>query len=165
VRPRGTAVELEHRRKLAVQRMLEGYTAEEVAEFLDIDASSVRRWRAQYRTGKWAALSARSGAGRPPRLSCTQEKVVRRWLRDSATEHGFATELWSGPRLAKIIGQEFGVSFHPDYLGVWLRERGYSPQRPQRKAREENVQEVAAWVERDWPRIKKKRLANTQRWL
>lgn len=157
MRPRGSPTELEHRRKLAVQRLLEGYTSEEVAEFLGIDPSSVRRWRAQYQMGKWSALRARFGAGRPPRLSCMQEKVVRRWLEDPATEHGFATELWSGPRLAKMIDQEFGLSFHPDYLGVWLRQRGYTPQRPQRVAREGKTQEVAAWVEQDWPRIKKKR--------
>jgi transposase len=165
VRPRGSPAELEHRRKLAVQRLLEGYTTDEVAEFLGIDPSSVRRWRSQYRAGRWAALAARVGAGRPPRLSCTQEKIVRRWLKDPATEHGFTTDLWSGSRLAKVIGQEFGVTFHPDYLGVWLRQRGYTPQRPQRKAREGNAQEIIRWVERDWPRIKKKRLASTRRWL
>lgn len=149
---------------LAVQRLLEGYTTEEVAEFLGADPSSVRRWRAQYRAGNWPALQARSGTGRPPRLSGTQEKIVRRWLKEPATEHGFATELWSGPRLAQMIAQEFGLRFHPDYLGVWLRQRGYTPQRPQPVARERNAQEVAYWGQRDWPRIKKKPLARARHW-
>lgn len=164
VRPIGSAGELERRRKLAVQRLLEGYTTMEVADFLGTDPSSVRRWWAQYRVGRWAALGARSGTGRPPQLSCTQEKIVRRWIGSPATEHGFATELWSGPRLARIIGQEFGVRFHPNYLAGWLRERGYTPQRPQRKAREADPQAIARWVEQDWPRIKKKRLASVRRW-
>lgn len=155
MRTRGSPAELEHRRVLAMERLLEGYTTEEVAEFLGTDSSSVRRWRAQFEAGGWPALEARSGAGRPPRLSCTQEKLVRRWLKHSATEHGFANELWSAPRLAQVIAQEFGVRFHPDYLGIWLRERGYSPQKPQRVAQEREPQKVAAWLQQDWPRIKK----------
>lgn len=164
MRPKGSPAELEHRRVLAVERVLEGYTPQEVAEFLGIDTSSVRRWRAQFEAGGWSTLGARSGAGRPPRLSCTQEKIVRRWLQGPATEHGFATDLWSGPRLARVIAEAFGVIFHPDYLGSWLRARGYSPQKPQRVARERDPRRVAAWLAQDWPRIKKKPRANTRLW-
>lgn len=164
MRTRGSPGQLEYRRLLAVQRVLEGYTAGEVAAFLGVDPSSVRRWREEFQTGGWPALQARPVSGRPPRLTSTQEKMVRRWLQDPATEHGFLTELWTGPRLARVIGEEFGVTFHPDYLGVWLRERGYSPQKPQRVAREHNEQRIAAWLERDWPRIKKKRRARMRPW-
>ncbi len=156
MRPQGSPAELEHRRILAVERIMEGYTTQEVAEFLGTDPSSVRRWRAQFEAGGWAGLLAQSVPGRPPRLSCTQQKIVRRWLRGLATEWGFATDLWSGPRLAQLIAEEFGLTFHPDYLGVWLRERGYSPQKPQRRARERDPERVAAWLANDWPRIKKK---------
>lgn len=163
MRPKGSPVELEHRRVLAVQRVLEGFTTEEVAEFLGIDASSVRRWRAQFEAGGWRGLSAQSGAGRPPRLSCTQEKIIRRWLQCPATELGFSTDLWSAARLARVIEQEFGIGFNPDYLGVWMRERGYSPQKPQRQARERNARQIAEWLQQDWPRIKKKRPASKPR--
>ena len=37
MRDKGSPEEHEHRRLLAVQRVLEGYTAEEVAEFLGVD--------------------------------------------------------------------------------------------------------------------------------
>ncbi len=155
---------MEWRRKLAVQRVLEGYSTEEVAAFLGIDTSSVRRWRAQFQAQGWGGLSARPVPGRPPRLSCTQEKIVRRWLSGPATEHGFVTELWTAPRLAAVIAETFGVTFHPDYLTVWLRTRNYSPQKPQRVAREHNPEPIAAWLERDWPRIKKKPPASKRPW-
>ena len=41
--------------------------------------------------------------GPPPKLTTTQEKIIRRWLIDKPTKHGFATELWTGPRLAQVI--------------------------------------------------------------
>ncbi len=164
MRTKGSPVELEYRRILAVQRLVEGYTVDEVADFLDIDDSSVRRWRAQFQTGGWPALLARPVPGRPPFLTCTQEKIVRRWLSKPATEQGFTTDLWTAPRLVTLIAEAFEILFHPDYLGVWMRERGYSPQQPQRRAREHDAQQVAAWLHHDWPRIKKKRLASMRRW-
>ncbi len=152
----GTPAELEHRRLLAVQRVGEGYTSEEVADFLGVDPSSVRRWVAAFRHQGAAGLAACPVPGRPPKLTATQEKIVRRWLAYNPTDYGFATELWSAPRLCLLFEQEFGVKFHPDYLGTWLRQRGYTPQLPRRVHREGDDREIARWLAKDWPRIKRK---------
>jgi len=89
-------------------------------------------------------------------LTHTQEKIVRRWLADKPTEHGFATDLWSGPRVAHMIRREFGVEVNPKYLTVWLRRRGFTPQMPRRVPRQRDPEVIAAWLASDWPRIKKK---------
>src|SRR3954470_2713629 len=102
MRDKGSPEELEHRRLLAVQRVSEGYSTEEVADFLGVDPRSVRRWVAAFRHHGAAELAARAVPGRPPKLTTTQEKIVRRWLTDNPTEHGFATELWTAPRLAQL---------------------------------------------------------------
>ncbi len=156
MRSHGSPAELERRRLLAVRRILEGYAAEEVADFLGIDPRSVRRWVAAYRQEGGQGLLSRPASGRPPKLTPTQEKIIRRWLTDSPTEHGFETELWTAPRLARLIGEEFGIALHPKFLSAWLRDRGYSPQRPQRVPRERDPATIAAWLESDWPRIKKR---------
>ena len=44
MRTRGPADELEDRRRLAVERVSEGYSTQEVADFLGVDPSTVRRW-------------------------------------------------------------------------------------------------------------------------
>src|SRR4051812_45206078 len=108
MRIRGSPTELEHRRQLAVERVLDGYTPQEVAEFLDADASSVRRWLGQFRKRGFTGLVARPVPGRPRKLSRTQEKIVRRWLADSPESFGFATGLWTCRRLAQLMAQEFG---------------------------------------------------------
>src|SRR4051812_13279111 len=108
---------LEYRRCLGVQRIEEGYSTQEVADFLGIDPSTVRRWLAA------DPAAGGPGPGRPAKLTCTQEKVVLRWLCDPPTEYGFATDLWSTPRLAQLIEQTFDVRFNADYLGTWLRQR------------------------------------------
>lgn len=156
MRSTGSPDVLEYRRCLAVERLAEGYSTQEVADFLGVDPRSVRRWQSAFRRHAGEGLAARGGAGRPPQLTTTQEKIVLRWLSDSPTEYGFATDLWSAPRLAQLIAQEFDAHFHPNYLSTWLRQRGYTPQKPRRVARERDDEAIARWLAQDWPRIKQK---------
>jgi len=146
---------LEYRRRLAVQRVSEGYSTQEVADFLGVDPSTVRRWLAAFRERGEAGLDLKPVSGRPSKLTPTQEKIALRWLTDSPTHHGFDTELWTAARLGQLIREEFGVGLNPRYLGAWLRDRGFSPQKPQRVARERDPKAIAAWLESDWPRVKK----------
>ena len=89
----------------------------------------------------------------------TQEKIVLRWLQDSPTQLGFATELWTCRRLAQLIGEEWGIRFNAEYLPRWLRARDFTPQKPQRVPRERDPEVIEAWLATEWPRIKKKRSA------
>jgi transposase len=147
-----TAAIVEYRRWLALQRVADGYSTEEVADFLGVDPSTVRRWLAAERRGP----APGPGPGRPAKLTSTQEKIALRWLSEPPTEYGFPTDLWSASRLALLTEEVFGVRFNPNYLSAWLRRRGYTPQKPRRVPRERDDQAVARWLAKDWPRIKRK---------
>ena len=157
MRDKGSAAELQRRRVLAVERVLDGFSAAEVAEFLGINSGTVRRWVEAYRRQGPGGLQARPAAGRPPKLTRTQEKIALRWLQDSPTEHGFDTELWTAARLASLIVEEFGIELNRRYVCRWLAARGFSPQRPKRVPRERKPEVIAAWLQTEWPRLKKKR--------
>lgn len=156
MRTRGSAEELEFRRRLAIERLSEGYSIQEVADFLGVDPSTVRRWLAAFRDRGDAGLVVRPVPGRPSKLTLTQEKIALRWLTESPTHHGFETELWTAARLGQLIHEEFGVTLNPRYLSTWLRDRGFTPQKPQRVARERDPEAIDAWLASDWPRIKRK---------
>jgi transposase len=156
MRSPGSATELERRRRLAVQRVREGYPIEEVADFLGVHRTTVSRWVAAFREQGAAGLSGRPVPGRPPKLTTTQEKIIRRWLDENPTKYGFTTELWTAARLAQLIRQEFEVGFNSRYLCAWLRDRGFTPQKPQRIPRQRDPEVIAEWLATDWPRIKKK---------
>lgn len=157
MRSKGSSSELDHRRVLGIRRLLEGYPTEEVADFLEVDPRTVKRWWSRYREHGWEGLTMSGNAGRPPKLTPTQEKIVLRWLCDSPTEYGFATELWTASRIGQLIRQEWEIAFNARYLSAWLRARGYTPQKPQRIPRERDPDAIAAWLAKEWPRVKKKR--------
>lgn len=154
MRSYGTAAELERRRHLAVERVGEGYSAEEVADILGVAPRSVYRWLSAFRRGGPAALEARPARGRPAKLSYTQEKIVFRWLAQRPTELGFPTDLWAADRLAQLIERDLDVSLNPHYLCSWLRQRNYTPQKPRRVPRERDDAATKAWLTHAWPRIK-----------
>jgi transposase len=147
---------------LAVQRVLDGLAPDEVAEFLGVEARSVRRWMQSFRRHGWAGLAAERPSGRPSKLSRTQEKILLRWLADPDMDLGFPTELRSAARIAELIEDEWGVQFNVRYLPRWLKARGFSCQKPERVPRERNDEAIAAWVAEDWPRLKKKRGENVR---
>jgi transposase len=153
----GSSAELARRRRLAIQRLLEGASVQEVAEFLEVEPRSVQRWWRVFSQAGWDGLAAGGKGGRPPKLTPTQEKIVVRWLQDAPTDFGFDTELWTCRRLAQLIREEWGIDLHPRYLPRWLRERGFTPQKPERIPRERQSEVIANWLARDWPGIKKKR--------
>jgi transposase len=151
MRPKGTANELANRRRLAVQRVRDGYTVAEVAAFLGASERSVYRWLAAARDyGDRAGLNPKPHKGPKPRLDIQQQGQVLDWLDEPPSRHGFATELWTAPRLAQLIHQRFGVRYHPRYVNRWLADRGVRPLKPSRRAREQDPQQVSRWLDGDW---------------
>src|SRR5262245_39023462 len=156
MRSKGTAAELEQRRRLAVRRVREGWSQRDVADLLGVCERSVGRWVAAHRAAGSDGLKARPHPGPAPRLTAAQGADVLACLLRPATEFGFLTALWSARRVAKLVADRHGVAYHPDYLREWLRGRGYTPQKPQRRAVERDQAAIDRWVAREWPRLQKK---------
>ena len=155
MRSKGTAAELEARRRLAVLRVSEGWTRAEVAAFLGVHPETVGEWVRAHAAGGQKALAAKPHPGRTPFLTTDQEKQVLGWLAESPTKHGFRTDLWTAKRVAELIRTKLGVAFHPNYLREWLTKRNHTPQKPARRAKQRNPEAIAEWLQKDWPRIKK----------
>lgn len=157
MRSKGSASDLEATRRRAVASVLSGQTQSAVAEAFGVHSVTVAKWMARYRAEGDAGLAAQPVPGRPRYLTPKQDAQVRRWLMQKPTALGFRTDLWTARRVAELIRRKFGVTFHHDSLRRWLRARGFSPQRPAKKARQRNDEAIQHWVANDWPRIQKKR--------
>jgi transposase len=155
MRPKGSAEVLSRRRRRALALLDEGYSLNEVARRMDCQASSVMRWRdARDRLGE-KAFDVGVSPGRPAKLTAAQKRKLVRLLLKGPIAHGFATDLWTCERIARVIRREFRVRYHRDHIGRMMRELGWSHQKPERRALERDDEAIERWKRKDWPRVKK----------
>jgi len=156
MRPKGSAEELERRRRRAIDLLGEGMQPAAVARAVGASRASVTRWRQTYEAGGKKAMAARPHPGGVSKLTAGQRARLGRMLLQGPGKHGYATELWTLARVADLIAVTFGVRYHPSAVWHILRRMGWSCQKPERRARERDEDAVATWRKKDWPRIKKR---------
>jgi transposase len=152
MKPSPTALELERRRRHAVQLLHEGESPTVVARRLGVHRVTLYHWlRQEQQPG---GLAAKPHSGQPPRLSDGQLAQRERLLLQGAKAHGWPNDLWTTRRIAALIRQRFGVSYHPDHVGRFLHTRlRWSCQKPRRQARERDEAEIDSWKRHEFPRI------------
>ena len=156
MRPKGTTIQLEVRRRVAVSLLGAGWGVRQVARHIKASPSSVRRWRDAVARQAEAGLDAKPHpGGSQPKLSLLQRHHLIALLSQGARAHGFRSELWTLSRIITVIERYFAVTYCPS--GVWhlMRRLKWSPQKPERRARERDEQAIREWPTQDWPRIKK----------
>jgi transposase len=156
MRPKGSAAELEQRRRQAVALLEQGMKPAKVAKTVGTSRASVTRWRQGYEARGQKALESKPHPGGTSRLTLAQRKRLIRLLLQGPRKHGYGTELWTLARVAEVIGVTFGVEYHPSAVWHILRSMRWSSQKPERRARERDEQAIEAWRQQEWPRIKKR---------
>jgi transposase len=155
---------LEKRRFHAMQMWERGLSQSEIARQLRVGRQSVARWVQQYRAQGKSALRKAGRAGRMPRLSDKQRQRLEKLLVAGPERIGYETPLWSCPRVADLIEREFQVRYHEGHVWKILVSLGWSPQRPEGRARERKEEQVRQWKKKVWPGLKKKRCNRAASW-
>ncbi len=65
-------------------------------------------------------------------------------------------DVWTARRVTEVIARTFGVRYHPDHVGRWMREAGSRRQKPVERASQRNEEALKQWSQERWPQIKKK---------
>src|SRR5205809_3535327 len=151
-----TRAQLEERRLAAARLLRAGALAPaEIARQMGVSRAAVTQWKQRLDRDGLSALRQRRSSGRTARLSEAQWDQLVTLLQQGAVAAGFETERWTLRRIGRVIARTFGVRYHFRSLGRALHARGWSPQRPLPRARERDEALIAAWLRRDWPRIKR----------
>lgn len=162
MRRHGSPQTLERVRRLAISLHEQGVHPCQIAAVLNRHVTRIYDWLAQAREHGVETLAARLPPGAPLKLSLQQRQALVRDLLAGAMAHGFSTDLWTAPRVQRLIREKYGVDYHVNYVPTLLKALRFTPQNPECRARERNEDEIKHWLECDWPRIKKKRVGKTQ---
>ena len=134
----------------------QGWSQAEIAQRLGVTPGAVSQWKKRYQRDGPEALKAKPHPGPKPKLTARQRERLHRLLLKGARAHGYRTELWTLKRVTELIRRRFGVQYDPSGLWHVLHKMGWSPQKPERRARERNEEAIAQWRKKDRPRIKKR---------
>lgn len=127
MRPHGSPEQLEHRRRQAVALRAHGYGPAEIARRLKTTPQSVCAWLRRHRQGGDAALDALPVPGRPSKLTARRKRALVACLLKEASGFGFATDLWTCPRIAELIRRRWGIAYHVDAIPRVMAGLGFSP--------------------------------------
>lgn len=120
---------LEGRRLEAIRLWEQGETLATIARRVGVVRQSVYRWVSAYRREGPAGVKKAGRAGRKPLLSAAEKRRLSELLLKGPERLGYDTPVWTCPRVAHLIEQEFGVRYHPGHVWKLLIAVGWSPQR------------------------------------
>src|SRR4051794_9956120 len=120
----------EYRRMRVWEMHQQGHKQSAIAAALGLSQGGVSHILARVQVGGEEALRQRKPKGAQARLSLAQKAELLIKLQQGAQAHGYAGDVWTTARIAELIHREYGVQYHPDYIGPFLRACGWSVQRP-----------------------------------
>jgi transposase len=145
-------------RSRAVRAVLDGMTQTQAARVFGVHHNAVNQWVKRYRQGGWEGLAERRRGRRPGEqaaLSEPQQQEVIALVRESTPDQlGLAGFLWTREAVAELLARRYGVRLARTTMGAYLRGWGFSPQKPQRRALEQNPAAVARWLAETYPAIR-----------
>jgi len=146
----------EAQRIKAVKAVLGGMTHVSVAEVFGVTRHSVDEWMKHYRAGGWSALKAkRRGRPKGRKLLPWQQAQIARSVADRCPDQlkmHFA--LWTREAVAELIWRRFQVEVSVTTVGRYLHSWGMTPQKPLRRAYEQDPIAVQRWLEEEYPWIR-----------
>jgi transposase len=144
-------------RRKVLKAVLEGKKQVEAAQIFGVTRQAVGKWVKKYREGGVRALRARK-RGRPSKSSLLPWQAAQI---AKAVVHRYPEQLklpfylWTREAVAELIKRKFEIRLSRWTVGRYLAQWGFTPQKPMRKAFEQDPEQVRRWLEEKYPEIRK----------
>src|SRR6266851_609433 len=146
----------EGRRMRAWELHEHGWKQKDIATALGVTEGAVSQWFKKAKTQGTEALRHQPPPGATAKLSQQQRAQLPALLSKGAEAFGFRGQVWTTARVAEMIRQQFGVSYHPAHCSRLLRRLKYSLQKPIQQATQRNEAAIQSWKEHRWEELKKR---------
>jgi transposase len=139
-----------------VKAVRDGLTQTEAARLFGVARGTVNGWMDLWAQQGSLALRARR-RGRPPKPRLAQEKVqtaVQLILSRYPDQLRLPFTLWTREAVQLLLARRFGLEVSVWTVGRYLRTWGLTPQKPVRRAYEQNPAAVRQWLEKEYTAIR-----------
>jgi len=69
---------------------------------------------------------------------------------------GLPFALWTREAVGQLLAQRFGLHVSVWTVGCYLKQWGFTPQKPLRRAYEQDPKAVQRWLQQEYPAIRRK---------
>jgi transposase len=149
--------QLLERRKQAILLHKKGETRIGIAKVVGVNRNVVGQWISKWKEGGTKALKVgRPGApkGSGQKLDAEQQKKVRLCLVEAMPDQlKLPFALWTRAAVQQLIRDLFGIRMPIRTVGHYLKQWGYTPQKPVKRAYERNDRKVSHWLETQYPEL------------
>jgi len=145
---------IEEKRRQAQRLRKRGMTRAEIGEIVGVHADTVGRW---LKLSKKQLKVNRGGRkpGQSRHLSAEQENMIQQMIVDTTPDQlKMEYALWTRKAVMELIQQKTGIQMPVRTVGEYLKRWGFTPQKPVKRAYEQNPKAVNRWLEDDYPEIK-----------
>lgn len=147
----------EGRRFRAFELHQQRWKQKDIAVALGVTPGAVSQWLKRAREeGGIVALRRRPIPGPKRRLTPEQRAKLPELLAQGAEAFGFRGQVWTHPRVAALIEQQFGVRYHATHAGRLLQELGWTRQKPMVRATQRKEEAIQRWRTQGWPALKQR---------
>lgn len=136
----------------------DGMKPTEAVRVYKVSRTAIYQWCNTYRRQGTKGLKAQK-QGRPSRsqLAGHEAATTVKLIQDRCPDQlklGFA--LWTRGAVQKLIAERFGLHLSVWTIGRYLKHWGFTPQKPLRRAYEQDPQAVQHWLDVEYPAIRKR---------
>lgn len=162
----------EQLRRRAVQAVRDGMSQVEAARIFGVTRQSVGVWAKKAGNKGLEALAAKP-QGRPKgkTLPARQAKVIAQAISNNPPDQlRLPFFLWTREAVERLIERRYGVRLSVWTVGRYLKDWGFTPQKPIRRAFEADPGAAKRWLEEEYPRSEpkprgiKRRFTGEMRW-
>ena len=144
-------------RKQIVRLRKQGFLSKDVAEIVGVSVGRASKiWQSYKKGGSKAIKLGRRGrrTGEKRTFTTEQERQVKRAMIDKTPDQmKLPFALWTRDAVKLLIKLRFGIEMPIRTVGEYLKRWGFTPQKPVKRAYEQNSEVVKKWLETDYPLI------------
>ena len=144
-------------RKRTVAAVRKGMSLCEASRVFGVSRWAIHQWLTRVEKGGDKALNARKRGRRSGgQLAAKQLGQVARDITDRCPDQlKLPFALWTRAAVQQLIAAKFDVNVSIWTVGRYLKKMGFTPQKPLRRAYEQDPKAVARWLKVEYPRIRR----------
>jgi transposase len=140
----------------AWQLSQQGWGVRLIAEALDASPAAVSGWLKAARQRGVETLQSHPHPGAPAKLTAGQRQLIADFLWHGPEAYGFRGEVWTCARVARVLKEEFDVSYSKSQVSRILKDLGWTPQVPITRAVQRDEEAIERWQQEVWPELRRR---------